>query len=81
MMQPVQRTLPLAMAGTGARVRLVEVTGNQRSARRLAELGMIPGSHLTIMNDHGGTLLIAVGDTRLALGAGVAHSVLVSALD
>lgn len=81
MMQPIQSTLPLAMVGAGTRVRLVEVTGNQRGAHRLAELGLTPGTHLTIVSDNGSTLLIAVGDTRLALGACVAHHVLVAKAD
>ncbi|NTW04353.1 MAG: ferrous iron transport protein A, partial [Oscillochloris sp.] len=34
-----------------------------------------------VLRDNGGTLLVAVGDTRLALGAGIAHTVLVTALD
>ncbi|NTW03497.1 MAG: ferrous iron transport protein A [Oscillochloris sp.] len=76
-----QPPLPLAMAGAGARVRLVEVTGGERSAHRLAELGLIPGIELTILSDNGSTLLIAVGDTRMALGAGIAHTVLVSTVE
>jgi len=81
MSQLVSSTLPLALAGEGSRVRMVGVSGAQRIAHRLAELGLTPGAALKVLRDHGGTLLIAVGDTRLALGAGIAHSVLVSALD
>jgi ferrous iron transport protein A len=81
MNQPAEPTLPLALAGEGARVRLVGVTGGQRGAHRLAELGLTTGVALTILRDNGGTLLIAVGDTRLALSTGVAHTILVTALD
>lgn len=74
-------TLPLPLAGEGATVRMVGVSGGQRAAHRLAELGLTPGVALTVLRDSGGTLLVAVGDTRLALGAGVAHTVLVTPLE
>ncbi|HMQ34180.1 MAG TPA: FeoA family protein [Chloroflexaceae bacterium] len=73
--------LPLPLAGEGVAVRLVAVGGGQRAARRLAELGLTPGVALTVLRDSGGTLLIAVGDTRLALGYGLAHGVLVTPLE
>jgi ferrous iron transport protein A len=79
MSQPAQPTLPLALAGEGAAVRLVATTGGQRGAHRLAELGLTPGVDLIVLRDNGGTLLIAVGDTRLVLGAGMAHTILVAA--
>jgi ferrous iron transport protein A len=78
MTQPVDPTLPLALAGEGAAVRLAGSTGGQRGAHRLAELGLTPGTDLMVLRDNGGTLLIAVGDTRLVLGAGLAHTILVA---
>lgn len=80
-MTPRIDTLPLPLAGEGTRVRLVAVSGGQRAAHRLAELGLTPGVELTLLRDNGGTLLIAVGDTRLALGHGLAHTLLVVPLE
>lgn len=80
-MSATDYALPLPMAGVGARVRLVGINGNQRSAHRLAELGLTPGVEVTVLTDNGGTLLLAVGDTRLALGCGVAHAILVTPLE
>ncbi|NCC35280.1 MAG: ferrous iron transport protein A [Chloroflexia bacterium] len=74
-------TLPLSIAGTGARVQIVEFSGGMRSAHRLAELGLTPGSEVTILNNDGSALLLAVGDTRLGLGRGLAHKVLVTFLE
>lgn len=73
--------LPLPLAGEGVAVRLIGVSGGQRAAHRLAELGLTPGVTLTVLRDSGGTLLVAVGDTRLALGAGIAHTLLVTPLE
>jgi ferrous iron transport protein A len=81
MLPPTSPSLPLPLAGEGARVRLVGISGNPRNARRLAELGLTPGVEITVLRDNGGTLLIAVGDTRLALGHGMAHAVLVTSLE
>ncbi|NJN16948.1 MAG: ferrous iron transport protein A [Oscillochloris sp.] len=74
-------SLPLPLAAEGALLRLVSVSGSQRTAHRLAELGLVPGVELSILQNNGGTLLIAVGDTRLVLGQGMAHAVLVTPLE
>ena len=79
MIQPAESAFPLALAGEGARVRLFGTSGGQRGAHRLAELGLTPGIALTVLRDSGGTLLIATGDTRLVLSAGIAHTILVAA--
>lgn len=81
MSMSVVPNLPLPLAGEGAHVRLVSLSGSQRSAHRLAELGLTPGVALTVLRDGGGSLLIAVGDTRLALSYGMAQGVLVAPLD
>lgn len=74
-------SFPLPMAGELVPVRLAAISGGDRAARRLAELGLTPGTVLTVLRDNGGTLLVAVGDSRLALSHGLAHSVLVSPLE
>ncbi|MCX7791586.1 MAG: ferrous iron transport protein A [Chloroflexaceae bacterium] len=71
-------SLPLPLAGEGATVRLVAIQGGQRAAHRLAELGLTPGVTVTVLRDSGGALLVAVGDTRLALSYGLAQMVLVT---
>lgn len=73
--------IPLPMAGEGTPVRLAEITGGKRGAHRLSELGLVPGVELMVVRDTGSSLLIALGDTRLALGYGVAHTVLVIPLE
>ena len=74
-------TLPLTLAGEGATVRMVAISGGARAAHRLAELGLTPGVSLTVLRDNGSSLLVAVGDTRLAVSYGLAHSVLVIPLE
>ncbi|PDV99816.1 FeoA family protein [Candidatus Chloroploca asiatica] len=76
-----ETTLPLSLVEVGAYVRIVRFNGGMRSAHRLAELGVIPGTELTIITTHGGGMVIGIGDTRLALGRGLAHKVLVTFLE
>lgn len=80
MYQPNNPALPLTMAGDGQRVRLLSIAGDARRAHRLTEMGLTPGVELVVLRDDGGALLIAVGDTRLALGRGLAQTVLVTPL-
>lgn len=74
-------TLPLALVAPGQRVRLVEISAGRRAVHRLAELGLTPGVELEVLQAEGGPLLLAVRDTRLALGQGMAHKVRVEAVE
>ena len=69
--------LPLTMVKVGQRVKLVDITAGRRLRHRLTELGLTPGVELKVMQDKGGPLLLAVHDTRLALGRGMAHKIIV----
>ncbi len=69
--------LPLTMVTPGTSVKLVKIAAGHRLRRRLSELGLIPGAEIKIMQDKGGPLLLAVQDTRLAVGRGTAHKIIV----
>ena len=71
--------LPLTMVAPGERVKLVGITAGHRLRRRLTELGLTPGVELKVMQGQGGPLLLAIQDTRLALGRGMAHKIIVQA--
>jgi len=71
-------TFPLAMAGVGEKVRLESVHGGEKLIHRLTALGLTPGVTLSIVQDAGGPLLLSVRDSRIALGRGMAHKVMVS---
>lgn len=75
----VRSTLPLALAEQGALVRITRLLGGRGMALRLTELGLNVGSEVRIAHRHGGQVVVVVrGETRLALGAGIAHKVLVT---
>ncbi len=76
----VNGKIPLTMVSPGERVKLVEVTAGHGARRRLTELGLIPGVELSVVQNKGGPLLLAVHDSRLALGRGMAHKITVKPL-
>lgn len=72
--------LPLSMVAPGQPVQLVQIMAGRRLRRRLTEMGLTPGVELTVMQDHGGPLLVSVYSSRLALGRGMAHKIMVNPL-
>jgi ferrous iron transport protein A len=66
------------MADEGARVRVVALRGGEVLARRMTEMGLNVGSELTVrQRQGGGGLVVSRGETRFALGGGMAHKVMV----
>lgn len=74
--------MPLAMAQPGEVVKLVALRGGQRLRRRLADLGLTLDMPVQLVQGNGhGPLIIAVKDTRLAIGRGMAHHIMVEPLE
>ena len=65
------------MAVRGQLVRLTKIMAGRKLTHRLTELGLTPGVNFEVLHDHGGPLLLAVRDSRLALGRGMASKILV----
>lgn len=68
----------LSMAKVGQPLRLLEVRAGHKLAHRMAELGLTPGVSLTIVQDAGGPLLIAVRGARMAIGRDLAEQIQVA---
>jgi len=75
----VTRTgMPLTMAGTGEKVRIVMLAGGRGMQQRLISMGLDAGSEIDVIRRGApGPFLIATGDTRLAIGAEMAHKIMV----
>jgi Fe2+ transport system protein FeoA len=70
--------MPLAMVSPGEEVCLVSIRGGQRMRKRLADLGLNLGMTVRVLQHNGhGPLILAVKDSRLAVGRGMAHKILV----
>jgi len=71
--------LPLAMTTVGDRVWVVSIKGGHRMARRLTDLGIIPGSEITVVSrTKSGSVIVGLQGCRIGLGAGMAHQVMVT---
>lgn len=68
---------PLTMAQEGEQVRVSVLRGGKGLEMRLTSLGLNVGSELTISQRLGGNLVVISGETRMALGAGMAHKIMV----
>lgn len=72
-----EKAFPLAMASEGASVRIQALRGGKGLEMRLTSLGLNVGSELLVSQHQGGKMVVRRGETRLALGAGMAHKILV----
>lgn len=69
----------LAMVAAGETVCLISVEGGMGIKKRLADLGLNQGEKFSVVQSDGaGPLILAVRDSRLVLGKGVAHKIIVS---
>ena len=71
------QVLPLSMVAMGETVELDKRIGGEELTHRLADLGLTPGTELSIVQDAGGPLLVSVRDSRIAVGRGMAHRIMV----
>ncbi len=66
------------MTPRGERVEVVTIAAGHRAMHRLAEMGIIPGAKVEVVQGQPGCpLLLAIHDTRLAIERGIASKVLV----
>ena len=73
--------LPLSMVPAGREVILVSIEGGWGLRKRLNEMGLNEGMKFKILHSHRpGPSIIHVGNTRLLLGHGMAHRILVKEL-
>ena len=70
--------LPLAMINPSEEVTVAEIRGGRGLGRRLADMGLTPGTTLKVINSQmPGPILIDLRGSRLVLGHGVALKIMV----
>ena len=69
--------MPLTSVNPGQEVTLIDILGGRGIRSRLYSMGLIPGVRLTVVGNSGGPIMIAINDTRLALGFGMAQKIMV----
>ena len=69
--------LPLTMAKAGETVTIRRITGREEVRQRLAELGFVGDSDVTVISEIAGNLILQVKDSRLALDKSMASRIMI----
>ncbi|MGI6255683.1 MAG: FeoA family protein [Acutalibacter sp.] len=69
--------MPLAMAKPGETLTIRKVTGRDEVRQHLAELGFVVDGEVTVVSELGGSLILQVKESRIALDKGMANRILV----
>ena len=69
--------MPLGMTGVGETNIIRKITGRDEVRRHLAELGFVVGEAVTVVSELGGSLILSVKDSRIALDRGMAMRIIV----
>ena len=70
-------TLPLSHAPVGERLRIIAVRASKTLEKRMISMGMPLGMEVEIMHRRGGSVVLVVGTSRVALGAGMVGKIMV----
>ena len=69
--------MPLSMARPGETVTIRKITGKDDVRQHLAEMGFVVNTDVTVVNELGGSLIIQVKDSRVALDRQMANRVMI----
>ena len=73
-------SFPLSMADQDAHVRIVALRGGAGMDRRMTEMGLNVGADIRVVQHQGSGVIVMRGESRFALGSGMAHRVMVTPL-
>ncbi len=68
---------PINVMSEGSEVTVARIAGGGECTRRLSELGIVPGAKVQVVQNGGGPVLLKVGESRFAIGQGMALKVMV----
>ncbi len=69
--------MPLSMAKPGETFSIVKITGKDEIRQHLAELGFVVNGAVTVVSELGGSLILQVKDSRIALDRDMANRILI----
>ncbi|MFW6181046.1 MAG: FeoA family protein [Spirochaetota bacterium] len=79
MTEPAGSAVPLSTLSSGQSARVVFIEGGVGFRRKMTDMGIIPGKSITMAQGWGrGPRVVVVEDTRVMLGHGMLHKILVS---
>ncbi|MCI8956423.1 MAG: ferrous iron transport protein A [Eubacterium sp.] len=69
--------MPLTMVGIGEESIIKRVGGKEETKRLLENLGFVTGGTVTVVSAIGGSIIVNVKDTRVAIGKDMTNKILV----
>ncbi len=71
--------MPLSMVRSGCVATLAEVRAGRGLVRRLSSMGLVPGVDIEVLkSSFGGPIMVRVKGSKVMLGRGMAHAILVN---
>ena len=68
--------MPLTIAKQGETVTIRKITGKDEVRQHLAELGFVVDGEVTVVSELGGSLILQVKDSRIALDRSMANRIM-----
>ncbi len=68
--------MPLSMAKPGETVTIKKIGGKPEVRQHMAELGFVIDEKVTVISEAGGSLILQVKDSRIALGKDMAVKIM-----
>jgi len=73
-----KKARPLSKVQAGETVKLVGIEAGRGLSSRLASMGLVPNVEITVINNsHPGPFVISVKNSKIMLGRGMAHKIMV----
>jgi len=69
--------MPLTMAKIGEESSIKKVGGKEEVRQFLANLGFVPGSHVTVITEIDGNVIVNIKESRVAISREMAVKILV----
>ncbi len=69
--------MPITMVNPGESVTIRRITGKDDVRQHLAELGFVVEGQVTVVSRNGGSLIVQVKDSRIALDESMARRILI----
>lgn len=69
--------MPLGMVSAGDTNIIRKITGKDEVRQHLAELGFVVGEQITVVSEIGGSMILSVKDSRIALDKTMAMRIMV----
>ncbi len=69
--------MPLSMVDTGEPMQIKRIGGREEVKKFLENLGFVAGGIVTVVSDTGGSVIVNVKDSRVAIGRDMANKIIV----